>query len=68
MIVIGSIKCATAGPNLNGTHWICETCGSFVSVHSLRVVPELDCPLCGAEMLESFIAFDSELGKSFGDA
>lgn len=68
MFVSGGIKCPTTSPNLRGTLWICETCGSFISLHSSRVVHELDCPLCGAEMLESFVAFDCDLGQVFGDA
>jgi len=68
MFVSIGVKCPTTSPNMKGTLWLCETCGSFLSIHSSRVVHELACPLCGEEMLESFVAFDSGLGPVFGDA
>jgi hypothetical protein len=68
MFAIGGITCPTARPDLNGTLWLCDQCGSFISIHSSRVLGELPRPVCGDEMLEFCVAFDSGLGHVFGDA
>jgi hypothetical protein len=67
MFITGSTNRPTTIPQLKGTLWHCEKCGSFVSIHSARIVQELRCPLCLSD-LEFCAAFDSGLGQPFGDA
>jgi hypothetical protein len=55
-------------PDLNCTVWHCYRCGSFVSVHSNKVVNEALCPLCFDIELEFCGSFASIIGQPFADA
>jgi hypothetical protein len=67
MFITGGTNPATALPQFKGTHWHCDKCGSFISIHSAGMVYELRCPLCSNE-LEFCAAFDSGFSQALGDA
>jgi hypothetical protein len=67
MFITGGTNRPTPTPELKGTLWHCEKCGSFLSIHSKRVVKELSCPICLNE-LEFCVAFDSGFGQVLGEA
>jgi hypothetical protein len=67
MFITGGTNRPTSIPQLKGTFWHCEKCGSFISIHSAGVVHELRCPLCLFD-LEFCVAFDSGMEQTFHDA
>lgn len=67
MFTTGGTSRPTTMPQMKGTFWHCDKCGSFVSIHSAGIVHELRCPLCLDE-LEFCAAFDSGLGQAASDA
>jgi hypothetical protein len=67
MFITGSFSHTVPTPTMRGTLWHCEQCGSFISIHSARVVEDLSCPVCLSE-LEFCNSFDSGLVQSVCDA
>jgi hypothetical protein len=67
MFITGGTNRPTPRPEMKGTLWHCEKCGSFISIHSARAIRELSCPVCLDE-LEFCVAFDSGFGQALGDA
>jgi len=55
-------------PEMTGTLWHCQSCDSFVSIHTAKVVRETLCPLCLGAELEFCGTFESVLGRQLTDA
>jgi rubrerythrin len=53
---------------LTSSLWKCETCGTFVSLHSVRIITQATCPSCTAGSMKFCGTFDAILGVSSADA
>ncbi len=67
MFITGSSSHTVHTPAMTGTLWHCGKCGSFISLHTERIVEDLSCPMCLNE-LEFCNSFDSGLVQPAGDA
>ncbi len=47
MLDIEATSLGAKSPPLQITLWRCERCNSFVSIHSLQLIDDPICPLCG---------------------
>jgi hypothetical protein len=62
-----TITCSSESP-LHACLWRCETCNSFVSIHSAKKIEQAFCPVCKDSPLECCGSFQSILGLPFADA
>jgi hypothetical protein len=53
---------------LHASLWRCETCNSFVAIHSAQTIHQSFCPICRDSLLENCGGFDSILGIQLADA
>jgi hypothetical protein len=67
MFTTGIYSCPGPQPGMKGTLWHCEKCGSFIFLHTERMVEDLSCPVCLNE-LEFCNSFDSGLVQPACDA
>jgi uncharacterized paraquat-inducible protein A len=68
MLNIGMRNDRTTVPQLHATLWRCDQCSSLISIHSMQIVDEAFCPVCGDAPLDPCGTFDSILGLPFADA
>jgi hypothetical protein len=63
-----TISCSSVSP-LHASLWRCETCNSFVSIHSAKMIEQAFCPVCKDSPLELCCgSFQSILGLPFANA
>jgi len=53
---------------LHASLWRCESCNSFIAIHSPQTVEQALCPACTEVSLEFCGSFDSILGIRVADA
>ena len=52
----------------HATLWRCDQCNAFISIHSVFILDEALCPVCGTVQLELCGTFENILGLPLADA
>ena len=66
--MIGMYEKSELSGEFTSSLWRCESCDTFVSIHSPKVVSKATCPTCTTGILKYCGNFDQILGSGWADA